>query len=273
MDRIDLKYPVLLVHGMGFRDYKHIGYWGRIPKALERAGCKVYFGNQDSNGTIEDNGRFLADRIREIIEMSGAEKLNVIAHSKGGLDIRYAISTLGMAPYIATLTTVSTPHNGSYTMDRIMRLPRWINRFIAGCSDLWLRILGDKEPNAYRVFESFTTGYAERFNRENPDAPGVYYQSYAFTYTTPFSDVTEWFPHFVVKCIEGENDGLLTPRAVEWGNFRGVYTGTTHRGISHADEIDLRRRPFSKKPGGERQISDIVDFYLGVARELAEMGY
>ena len=39
---IDLRYPILLVHGMGFRDYKHVGYWGRIPKALERKGCTVY---------------------------------------------------------------------------------------------------------------------------------------------------------------------------------------------------------------------------------------
>ena len=267
----DLKYPILLVHGMGFRDYKHIGYWGRIPKALEKEGCKIYFGGQDSNGSIEDNGRFLAERIRGIIDESGAEKLNVIAHSKGGLDIRYAISTLGMDRYIASLSTISTPHNGSYTMDKIMALPKWINRFIAGCSDLWLRILGDKKPNAYTVFESFTTKRAERFNKDNPDSPDVYYQSYAFTYSTPFSDITEAFQHFVVKCIEGENDGLLTPRAAKWGDFKGVYTGATHRGISHADEIDLRRRPFTKKKG--EGISDIVDFYIELVRGLDEMGF
>lgn len=269
---INLKYPILLVHGMGFRDYKHIGYWGRIPKALEKEGCIVYYGNQDSNGTIEDNSRFLAERIKSIIKETGAEKLNVIAHSKGGLDIRYAISTLGMDKYIASLSTVSTPHNGSYTMDKIMSLPRWIIKLIASCSDLWLRILGDKQPNAYRVFESFTTGHADRFNAENPDSPDVYYQSYAFTFSTPFSDGLEWFQHFVLKCIEGENDGLLTPRAVQWGNFRGTFTGATHRGISHADEIDLRRRPFTRKKrnGG---IADIVDFYLELVRELGSMGY
>ena len=268
---IELKYPVLLVHGFGFRDYQYIGYWGRIPKALEASGCKVYFGMQDSNGTIEDNGRFLAERIKSIIAESDSEKLNVIAHSKGGLDIRYAISALGMDRYIATLSTISTPHNGSYTMDKIMSLPRWIVKIIAGCSDLWLRILGDKQPNAYRVFESFTTKYAEKFNRENPDSPDVYYQSYAFTFSWPFSDILEWFQHFVVKRIEGENDGLLTPRAVKWGNFRGVYTGVTHRGISHADEIDLRRRPFTKKKGNG--ISDIVDFYVQLISELKNMGY
>ena len=86
----NLKFPVLLVHGMGFRDNKHINYWGRIPKKLEEIGCKVYYGNQDSNGKIESNGEQLAKRIKEIIDETGAEKINVIAHSKGGLDMRYA---------------------------------------------------------------------------------------------------------------------------------------------------------------------------------------
>ncbi|MBQ3264768.1 MAG: hypothetical protein IJH07_03235 [Ruminococcus sp.] len=268
---MSLNYPILMVHGMGYRDGKCIGYWGRIPKALENEGCRVFFGNQDSNGTIESNGAFLADRIREILRQSDAEKLNVIAHSKGGLDMRYAISSLGMDKYIASLSTISTPHNGSYTMDKIMKLPRFAVRFIAACSNLNLRIFGDKHPDAYRVFESFTTGHAERFNQQNPDSPDVYYQSYAFTFSTPFSDMIEWFPHFVVKCIEGENDGLLTPRAVAWGNFRGVYTGATHRGISHVDEIDLRRRALTKKRGDG--ISDIVDFYLELVRELQEKGF
>ena len=268
---IHLKYPILLVHGMGFRDNRHVSYWGRIPEALRREGCPVYFGEQDSNGTPEDNGRFLAERIRRILEESGAEKLNVIAHSKGGTDVRYAVSSLGMAPYVASLSTISTPHHGSYTMDRVMKLPRWLVGFAASCCDLWPRMLGDRQPNAYRVFESFTTSYAERFNAENPDAPEVYYQSFAFTFSTPFSDMTEWFTHWVVQRIEGENDGLLTPRAVRWGHFRGIRTGVTHRGISHADEVDFRRRPFSRKKG--EGVSDIVDFYLELVRELETFGF
>ena len=267
----DLKYPVLLVHGMGFRDSRIIGYWGRIPKALQKEGCRIYFGNQDSNGTVEDNGRFLADQIRNILKESGAEKLNVIAHSKGGLDIRYAISTLGMGDHIASLSTIATPHNGSLTMDKVMQLPKWMIKAIAACSDFWLRILGDKQPNAYRVFESFTTYHAKKFNRENPDAPGVYYQSFAFKFTTLFSDIMMWFPHLVVSIVEGENDGLVTPRGAAWGNFRGVYTGATHRGISHADEVDLRRMPFTKKKG--QGISDITDFYVDLVRGLKDMGY
>ena len=63
----NLKYPVLLVHGMGYRDSKYINYWGRIPAKLEENGCKIYYGNQDSNWTVESNGVFLAEKIKEII--------------------------------------------------------------------------------------------------------------------------------------------------------------------------------------------------------------
>ncbi|MBQ8133479.1 MAG: alpha/beta hydrolase [Clostridia bacterium] len=266
-----LKYPVLMVHGMGFRDSRHIGYWGRIPKALEREGCTVFFGGQDSNGTVEDNAVYLAEKIKATAREHGIQKFNVIAHSKGGLDIRYAISHLGMEQYIASVSTISTPHNGSLTVDRLMRFPQPLIRMIGGCSDLWLRLCGDKKPNAYRVFQSLTTEHARKFNQENPDAEGIYYQSFAFTFKTAFSDIMLWFPHFVVKIFEGENDGLLAPRAVQWTNFRGVYKSNSNRGISHCDEVDMRRFRFTKKQGDG--ISDIVDFYTALIHELAEKGY
>ena len=270
MDK-QLKYPILLVHGMGFRDDKVIGYWGRIPKALESLGCQIYFGNQDSNGDIETNGKHLAQRIQDIIQESGAQKVNIIAHSKGGLDSRYAISTLRTADKVASLTTISTPHNGSKTVDLLMKLPAPLIRFAGFCTDCWFRLLGDRNPNSYKVFQAFTTSAAARFNLETPNHDGVFYQSYAFVMKNPFSDFLLCIPNFVVKCIEGENDGLLTPNAVKWGNFKGVYQAVGRRGISHCDEIDLRRRPLSKKTGDG--VSDIVDVYKEIIVALAENGF
>lgn len=26
------KYPIILIHGIGNRDYRHLNYWGSIPK-------------------------------------------------------------------------------------------------------------------------------------------------------------------------------------------------------------------------------------------------
>ena len=37
------KYPLVLIHGAGFRDLKWPVYWGRIPAALEAQGAKIYY--------------------------------------------------------------------------------------------------------------------------------------------------------------------------------------------------------------------------------------
>ncbi len=267
----NLKYPLLLVHGMGFKDYKHIGYWGRIPKKLEEMGCQIYLGNQDANGSIEHNGEVLAKRISEIIEQSGAEKLNVIAHSKGGLDMRYAISSLGMSKYIASLTTISTPHNGSITVDKLLCFPKPIVKFFCKCTDLWFKICGDKKPNTYQSIQSFTTAYAEEFNKNNIDNPNIYYQSYAFVMKHTYSDIFMFVPSLVVKFFEGDNDGLLAPRATKWTNFRGTFTGNSYRGISHCDEVDMRRKKLSRKTGDG--ISDIIDVYSEIVKDLYKKGF
>lgn len=265
-----LKYPILLVHGMGFRDNKYVGYWGRIPSALQEMGCSIYFGNQDSNADIETNGRQLAERINQIIEETGAERVNIIAHSKGGLDSRYAISSLGMGDKVASLTTISTPHHGSKTIDKLMRLPHCLIKFVCFFADCWFRLLGDKKPSTYQVLRAFTTDAAAEFNANNPNCPDVVYQSYAFVMKKPSSDFLMWLPNLVVGCIEGENDGLLPPAAVKWGTFKGIYRGAGKRGISHCDEIDLRRKPLSKKTGDG--ISDIVDIYTEIVLSLTRNG-
>ena len=62
-DSCQTKYPILLVHGVGFRDYKRPLYWGRIPGALSERGATLFYGEQDSWATIEENAAVLAERI------------------------------------------------------------------------------------------------------------------------------------------------------------------------------------------------------------------
>lgn len=266
-----LRYPVLMVHGMGFRDDLPVGYWGRIPGTLEAMGCRLFYGNQDSNADIDTNGAHLAARIDVILAETGAEKVNILAHSKGGLDARHAITALGMGSKVASLTTVSTPHHGSKTVDLLMKFPDPLVRFVGFCADCWIRVLGDKRPNSYRVFHTFTTKDAADFNARTPDHPQVYYQSYAFVMGNPFSDMLMWVPSLVVGWLEGENDGLLTPDAVKWGNFRGIIRSGSRRGISHLDEIDLRRRPLRRPPA--QGVYDVTQVYTQIIRELEEMGF
>lgn len=250
---------VLLIHGMGFRDNGMLNYWGRIPKFIENRGYTVYYGNQDSNAPVEINGQVIADRIQSIFDKTHCDHIHIIAHSKGGLDARYAISTLGMAKYVSTLTTISTPHNGSPTVDKLLALPDFCVRAAAFFSDIVLRIMGDKQPDAYKVFHSFMTERAKKFNDENPNSPEVRYKSYAFVMSSPFSDIFLWLPNIVVGHYEGENDGLLSPDDVKWGEFMGVIRSNSTRGISHCDEVDMRRRRFTKRKGSN--IGDILEIY------------
>ena len=114
------RYPILMVHGVFFRDSNFFNYWGRIPKELEKNGATIYYGNHQSAASIADSAGELAERVRQIIRETGCEKVNIIAHSKGGLDCRYAISKLGIDQYVASLTTINTPHRGCEFADYLL---------------------------------------------------------------------------------------------------------------------------------------------------------
>jgi len=266
------KYPIVLIHGTGFRDRKHLNYWGRIPNILKNNGCRVFYGHQDSWATIENNAITIRNSIEKIIAETGAEKVNLIAHSKGGLESRYVISSLGMSDKIASLTTIATPHHGSKTMDLVYKLPKVLFRLVSIFANLWFKMLGDASPDFHKVCGQFTTFFAEKFNSENPDVEGVYYQSYSAVMRNSFSDMFLGFTHFVVNLLEGENDGLVTPKSAEWTNFRGVLRGCANRGISHADEVDIRRMRLSRRSSSEG-VSDICDVYHQIVFDLRCSGY
>jgi triacylglycerol esterase/lipase EstA (alpha/beta hydrolase family) len=187
------------------------------------------------------------------------------------LEARYLISTLGMSDQVASLTTIACPHHGSKTMDFVCKLPNFLFLLASVFINLWFRILGDQNPDFQQVCKQFTTYFTEEFNQQNKDAEGVYYQSYAAVMKNSFSDFMMIIPHFVICRVEGENDGLVTPRSAEWTNFKGILRGSTNRGISHADEVDMRRRKLSNKTQADC-VQDICDVYLKIIRDLKQQG-
>lgn len=150
-DECKTLYPVVFIHGLGFRDRKHLNYWGRIPGILQDCGAIVYYGNQDSHGSIKSNALQIKQCILKIIEETHCEKVNLIAHSKGGLDARYLISALEMQDSVASLTTISTPHHGSKSDDSMLSLPKTLVKTCVLLSDAWYRLLGDKCPDSFSV--------------------------------------------------------------------------------------------------------------------------
>ena len=258
------KYPILLVHGVFFRDFRYVNYWGRIPKELQRNGATVYYGQQQSAAAVEDSGRELADRIRQILAETGCEKVNIIAHSKGGLDSRYLISGLHMAPYVASLTTICTPHRGSMLADLLMKLPDFLYRGICGLMDRYFGMLGDRAPNAYVASRQLSCAWTQEFNRKYPDSSSVYYQSYASMMKCGASCWLLSIPYWILKLLDAGSDGLVTEESARWTNFRGTLKNTYLRGISHGDMIDLAREDYKG--------FDVIEFYIHLAGELKERG-
>lgn len=270
-DDCKTRYPLFLVHGTGFRDRKHLNYWGRIPAMLQGQGATVYYGRQDSWATVEDNAAVLAASLDAALEASGSEKVNIIAHSKGGVEARHLITALGYSGKVASLTTISSPHHGSKTMDWLLRLPKPLFRIAGVFVNTFSRIIGDKKPDFFKASREFSTAHMQQFNVQTPDAAGVYYQSCASAMKRARSDILMWLPYLVVRRFDGENDGLVGAESAKWGHFMGVWRGAANRGISHIDAVDLRR-PLTKKPGGEG-ISDVPQAYVQLVAGLKRMGF
>jgi len=264
------RYPLLLLHGAGFRDLKVPLYWGRIPGELEKRGARIFYGGQDCWASTETNAAAVARRVREITGETGGGKVNVIAHSKGGIEARMAASSLGAADGIASITTIATPHRGSVTLDRVMKLPRPAFSFAAFAVNNWIKLVGDRRPDFLEVCRGLTTERMARFNAENPDVPGVFYQSVACVMAHPFSDLNLSTANFIVGKIEGENDGLVSVSSAFWGESCRILRGNGFRGVSHLDAIDLTRAPLTKKRG--TGVSDICKEYIRIVSELKEKG-
>ncbi len=259
------RYPLMLVHGVGFRDFHYFNYWGRIPRELVRNGARVYYGHQEAWGTIEDNARILKDKIREIKRETGCRKVNIIAHSKGGLDARYLISGLHMEESVASLTTISTPHRGSALVDLLERLPDHVYRAVCSLIDRYFARLGDTKPDAYHASRQLSQAFAKTFNAAYRDREGVFYQSYASLMRSGFSSKLLCVPYWILKRLDGPNDGLVTEESARWGDFRGTMTNRRLRGISHGDMIDLTREDYEG--------FDVKEFYIELAADLKKRGF
>ena len=259
------RYPIILVHGVGFRDLRYFNYWGRIPKELTRYGATIYYGNQEALGTIAYNAEDIRKKILQVVKETGCEKVNIIAHSKGGLDARYAITRLGMAPYTASLTTVCTPHRGCRFVDYAVKLPEGLYRFVARLFDTAFSKFGDKNPDFYTATHQFSTEWSRTFNETVPDSPGVFYQSYASIMHDCFSDPLLWIPYCLIKPLEGDNDGLVSVESAKWGEFKKNFISRGHRGISHGDMIDLKREDYKG--------FDVVECYVQMVSELVKKGF
>ena len=261
------RYPILFVHGVFFRDNHYLNYWGRIPKTLQKNGAEVYYGEHPSALSIADSAQILAERIEKIVRNTGCGKVNIIAHSKGGLDCRYTIHNLGVGKYVASLTTVNTPHRGCLFADHLLeKVPRKIQMKIARTYNSTLKQLGDPDPDFMAAVRDLTSAHCTEFDAQTPPPEGILCQSIGSLLnqrsrgTFPFNLFYRY-----VKRFDGPNDGLVGADSFAWGGNYQMITTEDKRGISHMDIIDLTRENLPE--------FDVREFYVQLVSDLKQRGF
>ena len=260
------KYPILLVHGVFFRDTKYFNYWGRIPKELEANGARLFYGNHSSAASIADSAAELKNRIMETLAESGAEKINIIAHSKGGLDCRYALSEPGLANCIASVTTINTPHKGCLFADYLLtKISPDIQTKVAETYNSVLRRLGEKHTDFFAAVSDLTESRCKQLDFETSIPEGVYCQSVGSVMPKARNGKFPLnFSYRLAKHFEGSNDGLVSENSFAWGENYILLKPCGKRGISHGDMIDLNRENIHG--------FDVREFYVNLVNDLKNRG-
>ncbi len=279
------KYPIILVHGAGFKDENILGvnYWWRIPDALEDEGAEVYITNQDTFGSIADRAQQIAVELGQLFALNpGWGKVNLIAHSQGPLDCRYltancSIPGKGAARnYIASLTSISGVNQGSEIADLLWSLHNGIPVLgpaladvISSAVNLFAEVFyyNEDDQNSMQTLYNLTTSYVKNvFNPLTPNVAGVYYQSWGGKIKYAGLDLMS--PLWVIMNLmgAGDNDGLVSIASARLGKWRGELTGAWwSNGVDHLEEVN---QLFGITPG-----FDAPGFYVDVVSELKTMGY
>jgi triacylglycerol lipase len=205
------RYPVVLAHGMfGFAEIGIGGvkqnYFKGIPEHLQELGVKIYRARVPPASSVAKRAAVLADAIRDVPE----RKVNIIAHSMGGLDARYAISKLHVARRVASLTTIGTPHRGTPVADA--------GTYMLG-EKLGIRRILSSVGLGLDAFYNLTTDHMAVFNREVPDARGVRYYSVVARVGKQDNAVHSLLSasHDFLDQHAGPNDGLVPVESQRWG--------------------------------------------------------
>jgi len=261
------KYPILLVHGFMFRDLRYFNYWGRVPSELVRNGATVFYGEHQSARPIAESAKELAERIRTIVRETGCDKVNIIAHSKGGLDCRCALHREGVAPLVASLTTVNTPHRGCLFADHLLNIaPEAFKNKVSSAYNTALRCLGDTDPDFIAAAQDLTKEACLRYDAEFTQPDGVFCQSIGSIVNRAQGGAFSLnYSYHLVERFDGRNDGLVGEESFAFGERYQLLTVKGDRGISHGDIIDLNRENIPE--------FDVREFYVGLVNDLKKRGF
>ena len=107
--------PVLLVHGWN----EDASIWGKWEELLKKDGIPFYpitFQKSDDKcGAALSHATELGEQIQTIEKQTGTDKVNIVAHSKGGIDARVYLAN--GTKNVSNLVMLGTPNAGSPLAD------------------------------------------------------------------------------------------------------------------------------------------------------------
>jgi triacylglycerol lipase len=262
VEQIELKYPVVLVHGVALYDKMNfLEIWGRIPQTLTDRGIQVFHGNTEGWRDYESNALILKETIEKILLETGKEKVNIIAHSKGGLDSRYLLWKYDLGDKVASLTTISTPHHGTEVADLIYNQQLIDKEMIIKALALFGEIDSNINPIVYEIAHQLTTTYMKEFNEKVIMDNRVYFQNLYTTMRRASDDELFRYTYQYIKGISGANDGLVSEVSAKWGD-----NSTKIRdGISHRELIDILEKI--------SPVKNIPAIYVEIVKGLRDKGF
>jgi triacylglycerol esterase/lipase EstA (alpha/beta hydrolase family) len=239
---IATRYPVVMVHGFfGFENVGPIEYFWKVKDTLGPKGYDIHISVTDAFNSTEKRGVQLAANISAAIEKTFAEKVNVVAHSQGGLDTRYIISGLGYAEKVGMLNMVASPHRGTAIADAIVSDPTGIGApLLNAIGVIFGAVLTGPEAqqNMMASMNALTTWNMKKFNELYPDDPRVKYRSWAgkscYSWESGCVNPVNVYlmPTFqYLRGAMGDNDGIVGSDSCVWTGFQDYINA------DHFDEV------------------------------------
>lgn len=261
---IRVKYPVIMCHGYG--SIASILKPTPLQDAcmlLRSHGILAFAPNVVPYASIEDRAKDWVRHVHLIMEITKSDHVNIIAHSMGGLDLRYAVSKLGLDRAVVSLTTIATPHRGSSLAELGLATPTSLRDMLSDVFN-WLgtNLYPSMTSDIKAALEDLTRNRVVNvFNPMVPDMPGVKYFSWSAgvgkgTKESINSMLIPLNRYIFEK--EGVNDGFVSSESAVWGNHLGQIR------LSHTEQIHMNLTR-AHRQGWH-------DFWINQARILSDSG-
>jgi len=262
---ISLQHPVLLCHGYGaIATLVKPSPLYDVAMLMRSHHVLAFAPNIVPYAKIETRAHNWLNIIESITDKISSQKINIVAHSMGGLDIRYALARLDISDKVVSFTTISTPHHGTSLAELTLKTPDAIKDKLADVLD-WMgdRVFPSVKSDSVGSAEQLTRNYiTEQFNPDIPDVKGIPYYSFSSAVgkgTDQPISVTSRFQNNHIFEQEGINDGMVSVKSSIWGEH--IKTGK----LSHLEQLNLRIKE-ERKPLFQ-------SFWLDVLKHLEEKGH